>query len=190
MSILQIIITSTRPSRIGGAIGEWFAGEAQRHGGLDVRVSDLAEVGLPLLEEPEEANTGIYHHEKTRRWSETIDAADAIVFVLPEYNFTFPATVKNAIDHLYREWQYKPVALVSYGNTSGGLRSSQSLKPVLSTVKMYALPEQVTIQFAPTLVQDGRFRAADNHVAAARGVLDELTYLAPHFRRIRQERPQ
>jgi NAD(P)H-dependent FMN reductase len=63
-------------------------------------------------------------HEHTKRWSATVAAADAVVFVMPEYNRTFTAPLKNALDYLYYEWNYKPVGLVSYGGVSGGLRAA------------------------------------------------------------------
>ncbi|WP_309133388.1 NAD(P)H-dependent oxidoreductase [Cellulomonas sp.] len=189
MSVLQIVVTSTRPTRIGGVVGAWFTGLAQAHGGFDVRVTDLAELGLPLLDEEAEPWERRYTKDHTREWSSTVDAADAVVFVLPEYNFSFPASAKNAIDCLYEEWHYKPAGLVSYGNTSGGLRSAQAFKPVLSTVKMFALPGQVTLQFAGRLVEGGELRATESHEAAAKGMLDELAFLAPHFAAIRTARP-
>ena len=186
MSVLQIVITSTRPGRIGASIGEWFTEFARAHGGFEVRVTDLVELGLPLLDESAHPSEQKYEKEHTRAWSAAIDEADAVVFVMPEYNFSFPASAKNAVDFLYYEWQFKPASLVSYGGTSGGLRSTQAFKPVLSTLKMFALPEQVTIQFAGQHVDESGFTPTDGHNASAKVMLDELTFLAPHFRKIRE----
>ncbi|KGM12598.1 NADPH-dependent FMN reductase [Cellulomonas bogoriensis] len=188
MDVLQVVVTSTRPTRIGGVVGSWFTRLAQGHGGFEVRTTDLAELELPLLDEEAEPNERRYTKPHTLAWSETIEAADAVVFVLPEYNFSFPASAKNAVDCLYDEWHYKPVGLVSYGNTSGGLRSAQAFKPVLSTMKMFPLPGQVALQFAGQLIKDAELHASENHEAAAKGMLDELAFLSPHFRAIREAR--
>jgi NAD(P)H-dependent FMN reductase len=57
-----------------------------------------------------------------------IDAADAFVVVTPEYNHSYPASLKHAIDMAYGEWNAKPVAFVSYGGISGGLRAVEALR--------------------------------------------------------------
>ena len=188
MPVLQIIVTSTRPTRIGGAVGEWFAAAARAHGAFDVRVSDLAAIGLPLLDEAAEPWERRYAHPHTWAWSRTIDEADAVVFVLPEYNASFPASAKNAVDCLFEEWADKPAAIVCYGNTSGGLRSAAAFRPVLSTVGMTVLQPQVTLQFAPRLVEGGALRAEAAHDGAAKSVLEELALVTPHLAALRAAR--
>ncbi len=128
---LLVIIASTRPGRIGPTIADWFVGQATEHGGFDVEVADLAEIDLPLLDEPAHPATGKYVHQHTKDWSALVDSADAFVFVMPEYNHSYTAPLKNAIDYLNREWAYKPVGFVSYGGVSGGLRAVQAIKPVI-----------------------------------------------------------
>ena len=180
MPTLQVIIASTRPGRIGGAVGEWFAGVAREHGSFDVEVVDLAEVDLPFMDEPKHPRLGDYQHEHTRRWSETIGRGDAYAFVMPEYNFGYSAQLKNAIDFLWNEWNDKPVALVSYGGVSGGLRAAQGIKPVLSAVKLRVAAE-VPIPFVHDRVADGRIEANEAMVQGATGALDELHRLVRVF---------
>lgn len=188
MPVLQIIVTSTRPTRIGGAVGEWFATTARAHGGFDVRVTDLATTDLPLLDEEAEPWERRYTHPHTLAWSRTVDEADAVVFVLPEYNSSFPASAKNAVDCLFEEWHDKPAGIVCYGNTSGGLRSALAFRPVLSTVGMTVLTPQVTLQFAPRLVEGGVLRAEAAHDGAAKGLLEELALVTPHLTALRRAR--
>lgn len=125
-SRVMVIVASTRPGRLGPAIAAWFlaASAAQEVAG-SIDVADLAEIGLPLLDEPEHPSSGVYVHEHTRQWSARVAAADAFVVVTPEYNYGMPATLKNALDFLSAEWKWKPVGFVSYGNTSAGTRSVQ-----------------------------------------------------------------
>src|SRR6202034_4677357 len=91
---------------------------------------------LPMLEEPNRPRLGQYTKRHTKEWSAIIDAADAIVFVTPEYNYGYPASIKNAIDYLHREWNYKPVGFVSYGGIAAGTRAVQPLTQVLTTLRM------------------------------------------------------
>src|SRR5437867_628693 len=130
---LMVIVASTRPGRLGPAIASWFvdATRAQaRDLGVTIDLSDLAEINLPLLDEPEHPSAGNYLHQHTRSWSRRVTAADAFLVVTPEYNFGMPATLKNALDYLYAEWAWKPVGFISYGNTSAGTRAVQMAKQV------------------------------------------------------------
>jgi NAD(P)H-dependent FMN reductase len=174
MPRLNVVIGSTRPSRVGGLIAEWVWDAAHRHGGFEVELVDLAELDLPLLDEPHHPRLGDYQHEHTRRWSEQVAGADAFVFVTPEYNYGAPPALINAIDYLFGEWQYAPVGFVSYGGVSGGTRSVQMLKQIVTTLKMMPVPEAVSIPFFPDFVEDGAFAANEVAEEAARAMYDEL----------------
>jgi NAD(P)H-dependent FMN reductase len=186
MPRLAVIVASTRVNRVGGRVADWFSQIAREHGGFDVQVVDLAELNLPFLDEPDAAIGGApYQHEHTRRWSAIVDAADAFALVTPEYNQGYPATLKNALDFLYREWLDKPVAFVSYGMTSGGLRAAQALKPVVSALRMVPVAEQVVIHLREALGPDGELTPAPAVAEAAKHTLDELTRLAPALASLR-----
>src|SRR4051812_1667157 len=87
MPRLLIVIASTRPGRAGKPIGDWFTGVAREHGGFDVDVAALAELNLPFHDESAHPRTGNYTHDHTKAWSAQVAAADAVVFVMPEYNY-------------------------------------------------------------------------------------------------------
>ena len=153
--ILQIIIGSTRPKRVGGAVADWFIERARQHGHFEVQVTDLRELDLPLMNEVQHPRLQQYEHEHTKAWSKTIEGSDAVVFVIPEYNFSFTAPVKNAIDYLSKEWANKAVGLVSYGGVSGGLRAAQALKPVANALQMYMAPDFVMLPGVFQHINDG-----------------------------------
>jgi NAD(P)H-dependent FMN reductase len=183
--VLQIIIGSTRPGRHGPAVAEWVRGVASDHGGFEVELVDLADVGLPLLDEPHHPRLGEYVHEPTRAWSATVTRGDAFVFVIPEYNHSFNAATKNALDHLHREWQHKPAAVVSYGGVSGGTRAMTALRPVLSSLKMVVVNEAVNIPFFTQHIDDGVFHPNEISEGAAKAMLDELARYAEALRPLR-----
>ncbi|MGW3601449.1 NADPH-dependent FMN reductase [Micromonospora sp. NPDC005161] len=176
---LNVIVASTRPGRVGRMIGDWFTDAAGRHGGFDdVRLVDLAEVGLPFHDEPHHPSEGRYLYRHTQRWSATTAAADAFVFVMPEYNYGFSAPLKNAIDYLYHEWQHKPVGFVSYGMSSGGLRAVQMIKQVVTTLNMVPVNDAVTIFLRQALDGSGRLVPDPGRDAAAEAMLHQLGRLA------------
>ncbi len=183
---LLVVIASTRPGRAGLPIGTWFTGQAQADGRFAVQVADLAEVGLPLLDEPKHPMMQQYEHDHTKRWSETVANADAFVFVTPEYNYSAPPSLVNAMDYLYHEWAYKPVGLVSYGGISGGIRSAQMIKLVATTLSMMPIPEAVPIPFfRKHMDEHWRFVAEEVHEKSARDMLDSLAKWATALKSLR-----
>lgn len=171
---LNIVVASTRPGRVGPAVAEWFHGAAERHGAFDVHMADLAEFGLPVYDEPRHPRMKQYEHEHTKRWAASVDAADAFVFVAPEYNFGPTPALLNALNYVYDEWTYKPAAFVSYGGISGGMRAVHTTKLTLTTLKMVPLLEAVTIPMVSERISDGRFDAAEVHEKSAATMLGEL----------------
>ena len=130
--ILHTIVCSTRPGRVGLPVAQWFYEVARQHGGFDAKLVDLAAFNLPIYDEPKHPVLQQYEHEHTKRWSASVSAADAFVFVTPEYNYGPPPSLLNALNYVYKEWNYKPAAFVSYGGVSGGLRAVQIEKHTLS----------------------------------------------------------
>jgi NAD(P)H-dependent FMN reductase len=184
--VLQVIVGSTRPGRKGLAVARWVQRLAEEHGGFDVELVDLAEVALPLFDEPEHPRLQRYTHQHTKDWSATVRRADAFVFVTPEYNHSFPAALKNALDHLHVEWADKAAALVSYGGVSAGLRAATALKPVLTALRMVPVVEAATIPFfTQFLTEDGEFVPNAELEAGAKAMLDELARVTPVLRSLR-----
>ena len=180
---LQVVIASTRPGRAGEPIGRWFASQCRRDERFSVGVTDLAELALPLMDEPNLPRMRQYVHEHTRAWSRTVDAADCFVFVMPEYNHGFCAGLKNAIDYLHQEWARKPVGFVSYGGVSGGMRAVQLLKPVLTCLRMLPVTDQVALANYAQYMRDGRFEPSADAGLACRTMLDELYRTGAALRR-------
>ena len=174
MPRLGVIVASTRPGRAGLPIAKWFVERAKRHGGFDVELLDLSAFALPLLDEPNHPRLKRYEKAHTLAWSEKVDAMDAFVVVTPEYNYAAPPALVNALDYLFHEWAYKAVGFVSYGGISGGLRSVQTAKLIVSTLKMMPIPEGVPIPMFSKLMADGAFTGDASHEQSSAGMLDEL----------------
>jgi NAD(P)H-dependent FMN reductase len=140
-----VIIGSTRPSRICPAITDWALAHLAASSDLSYQVIDLATVDLPFLDEPRKPALGHYAQEHTRRWSARVSAFDAFVFVFPQYNWGYPAVLKNALDFLYEEWHDKPGGLVTYGTRGGGKAAAQ-LRSVLQGLHMRPLDRNVELR--------------------------------------------
>ncbi len=176
MPTLGVIIASVREGRGGLAVSDWFVGIARQHGGFEVTVLDLKAIALPLLDEPKHPRLQQYTREKTKAWSARVRDMDAFVIVTPEYNFSAPPALINALDHLYVEWNYKAAGFVSYGGVSGGLRSVQMTRQLVTTLKIVPIVEAVSIPFFTRLIDEstGRFDGGELHEKAAVAMLNEL----------------
>lgn len=189
MSKLEIIVASTRPNCVGVPVGHWFDAEARGHGGFsEIEIVDLGMLGLPMMNEPHHPKLGHYVHQHTRDWSAKVAEADAFVFVMPEYNYGYNAPLKNAIDYLHAEWQYKPVGFVSYGGISAGTRAVQMIKQVVTTLRMTPVFEAVSIPFVVQFVnEDGTIAPSEMMQSAAKDLLDELVRTSAALLPLRQD---
>jgi NAD(P)H-dependent FMN reductase len=183
----MIVIASTRPGRGGWPVAQWFAARAGDHGGFELQTVDLAELGLPPLDEPNHPRLRQYTQRHTHAWSELVEGADAFVFVTPEYNHGYPASLKLAIDYLHNEWRYKPVGFVSYGGVAAGTRSVEQLQQVVAALRMTPVIEQVNIPFYQQFIdEDGVVRANEVMEQAADAMLDQLVRLEATLRPLRE----
>jgi NAD(P)H-dependent FMN reductase len=183
---LMIVIASTRPGRIGLPVGQWFEARALGQGGFDIDLVDLKQLDLPFMDEPKHPRLREYAHQHTKDWSARVDAADAFVFVHPEYNYGMTAPLKNALDYLHLEWAYKPLGFVSYGGISAGTRATQMIKQVATTLKLFPIPEAVSIPFVAQFIgEHGELEPNDVMENAADGMLDELVRLSDALKPLR-----
>lgn len=188
MANLKIITSTTRPGRKGPAVANWITALANEDGRFETELLDLDQINLPFMDEPNHPSLQQYQHEHTRKWSATINAADAFIIVLAEYNFGFPAPIKNALDFLFNEWKHKPVAFVSYGGVSGGLRSAQMLKQVVTALNMMPLVESVAIPFfSKHITTEGLFVPEEITTKSAQAMLTGLKRWSDALQPMRQQ---
>jgi len=180
---LAIIIGSTREGRFAPTVAAWFADHARARTDLVVDVVDLAEARLPDVLSTKPAPS-------VRAMSQRLAAADAFVIVTPEYNHSFPASLKNAIDWHFKEWQAKPVGFVSYGGMSGGLRAVEHLRQVFVELHAVTVREAVSFHGVWGLFDtNGQPKDAAHFRTAAKAMLDQLTWWGQALRDARERRP-
>jgi len=172
---LKIISSSVRDGRKGPIVARWITELARQDGNYNVELLDLGELQLPMMNEPHHPMLKKYQYEHTKQWSAKIEEADAFIFVTAEYDYNYPAPLRNAIEYLYQEWNYKAAGIVSYGGVSAGTRAANSLKADLSTMKIVPLAEAVYIPFFTQFINEGEvFVPNDTSAASAQAMLREL----------------
>lgn len=188
---LHIVIASTRPGRIGPAVGEWFKEFSDAMGLFDARLVDLADFDLPVYDEAVHPKMQQYQHAHTKRWAESVAAADAYVFVTPEYNSNPPPALVNALNYVYSEWNYKPCGFVSYGGVSGGLRAVEAVKTLVTTLKMMPMLEGVMAPMAwEQLDEQGNFQSNALIDDSAQSLLKELRLWGDGLKAMREQKEQ
>ena len=151
---LTIIIGSTREGRFGPRVAAWFESIAPESGEFAVDVIDLLDADLP-------AHLANHPTPAVEEYRARLARADAFVVVTPEYNHGYPAPLKQAIDLAFVEWQAKPVAFVSYGGLSGGLRAVEQLRQVFAELHATTVRDTVSFHMA-----HGAFDASGQPVEA------------------------
>jgi len=185
MNTLMIVVGSVRPVRVGPVVAEWVRAEAQRAGGWEIDYVDLAELALPFMDEPNHPALRKYTKQHTLDWSARVGAADAVVFVSPEYNHSFSPALKNALDFLAQEWWRKPYGVVSYGGISAGTRGITALEPVLVQLGMLRASAEVELPFVATQIDGGVFTPTAKQAAILDKQLVELAGLAEAMKPLR-----
>ncbi|THV44268.1 hypothetical protein BGAL_0685g00010 [Botrytis galanthina] len=187
---IAVITCSTRPSRIGHLIAQHVMVQLDSHlsklgrNNLHLSSIDMLSHPLPLLDEPGipskyPATNPTSHYTKahTRDWSLEILKHSAFIFVIPQYNWGYPAVIKNAMDYLYHEWAGKPVFVVSYGGHGGGKAAAQ-LVQVCQGLRMKPLSQTVGYRIdlveSSKLLESGKFSSERLQIWKSEIVEDEL----------------
>ena len=183
---IGIIIGSTRPGRRGAQVAQWVFENATTRDDAEFELVDLAEFDLPHLDEELPASSGKYANAHTQAWAEKIDSFDGFIFVTPEYNHAPSGVLKNAIDFLYREWNNKAAALVSYGASASGLRAAELLRLILAEVQVADVRQQVAFSLIHDFENFSVLKAGPQHEAHLRTMLDQLTAWSGALRGVRE----
>ena len=186
MNTVMIIVGSVRPGRVGLPIAEWVRKTVDAKGGWEIDFVDLKELNLPFMDEPAHPRLGTYTQSRTIAWSERVAAADAFLFVTPEYNYSYAPALANALSFLNREWWMKPVGFVSYGGVSSGTRGVAALLPSVVGLGLVRVGANVELSFGGARVQNGVFQPSDSETAILDRELDELAVLADGLRPLRE----
>lgn len=193
MTTIGIILGSTRPGRRVQLVGDWIADNARaRRDGVTYKILDLADFGLPILDEAAPAKFGTYANEHTKRWAAAVDECDGFVVVSPEYNHSFTAALKNAIDFLSAEWANKAAGFVTYG-IQGGIRAAEQLRVVFAELEVATVRDAVGLQmFSDFEITDpmepGRINPGDHHEPTLHTMLGQVVAWSEALAPLRQDR--
>jgi NAD(P)H-dependent FMN reductase len=178
--VLVVVVGSTREGRVGGRVAGWFTDQLVDRPEWSVDLLDLATVELPSVYPARPGPTIVAMLDR-------LDRADAVVVVTPEYNHSYPAGLKQALDLVGSELRRKPVGFVSYGGVSGGLRAVEHLRQVVNELHAVAVRESVSFHGAWNGFSAGKPRDLASARQAVEVLLDDLAWWAEALRTARRE---
>lgn len=181
---VAIIIGSTRPGRVGESVAKWVYDLAHARGGANFELIDLLKINLPLLDESTPPSMGQYQHEHTKKWAQLISKFDAFIFVTPEYNHAPPASLKNALDFIYGEWNNKVAGFVGYGS-AGGTRSVEQLRLMCAELQMATVRSQVALSLMTDFENFKKFKPQSFHEVKVNELIDQLIMWGTAFQELR-----
>lgn len=191
MSNLVIVVGSVREGRFGPVVASWVTRMARAHGAFGARVIDLADLDIPLAlpaASPKYAGDSYPRPMDMSDATAALAEADAFILVTPEYNHSYPASLKAFIDWHFTEWTAKPVAFVSYGGAAGGRHAVLHLENVLTELHAVTIRDGLAFPNYFTTWQDGE--PLDGEAAGyAKILLDQLAWWADALRVARANAP-
>ena len=188
MPKLLLVVGSTREGRRGRVIADWFLERAQELGIAEWSVADLAELDLPWFASAKSpAYAGPADDPAVKRWAAMVQESDGFAWVASEYNHGYAAPLKNAIDHLYKEWVRKPVAMVTYGGYAGGARAAEQLRQVAVELQMAPIRFGVHLPLPLGLVTpEGALDVPDSLAASVGDTVRDLVWWADALKTARE----
>lgn len=170
---IAIILGSTRPNRLGAVVARWVAEAAGGRSDAEFTLIDLAEIGLPLLDEGMPPAAGRPENQHSKDWAALVAGFDAFVFVTAEYNHSIPAALKNAIDFLHAEWNNKSAGFVSYG-ADGGIRAVEHLRLVLAELQVATVRTQLPFSLHTDFENYRDLRPTARHEVILHTLIDQV----------------
>ena len=172
---ILVIQGSTRHGRICPKVAAWVTEIGRETSSAAFEIVDLRDWPLPMDDEPAIPAAGGYVNDHTHAWSRKVAEGDAFVFVTPQYNWGYPAPLKNALDHLYKEWNDKPAMIVTYGSR-GGERCAGQLRQVVEGLHMRPVETMPGLKLPRALIE-----ANDGNVLPEEHFADDLAQVRQAF---------
>ncbi|MBL8159634.1 NAD(P)H-dependent oxidoreductase [Candidatus Saccharibacteria bacterium] len=186
---IAIILGSSRPSRFSVQPGQWIYDRARAQFGdkADFTLVDLKEVDLPFFDEPVSPAMAPSVNEHSLAWQQQVAGYDGFIFIVAEYNHSYSAVLKNAIDFSWHEWGYKPASFVSYGSAAGGARAVEHLRQVAAEVRMYDLRDQLLLpHYYGNLDDKGQYKFSESDEKLADAIVDANIFWAKTMKPARE----
>jgi NAD(P)H-dependent FMN reductase len=184
---IAVIIGSTRPGRNAETVARWTYELAKKRTDAEFELVDIKDFNLPVLDEPVPPSMGKYSKPHTLAWAKKVASFDGYVFVTPEYNHAPSASLKNAIDFVYGEWNNKAAGFVSFG-AAGGTRAVEHLRQIMGELQIADVRAQVAFSLYTDFENFSVLKPNPMHETNLNLMLDQLVSWAGAMKSVRTAR--
>lgn len=183
-----LVITGTiRHGRISRKLADWYILNASNYrSDIEFELLDIADLNLPLFNEPLSPQLHQYSPMQ-KELAAKVDTADGFIFVTAEYNHAPPGSLKNFLDYLYTEWNYKAAAFLGYG-VNGGVRSIEHLVQILTELRTASIRDHILVTDINSAIDTVSGKVKPEHIRGhITKQLDELAHWSYALRALRQQ---
>lgn len=181
--VVAVLAGTTRVKRASTKAAHYVAEFGRQLPNVEIIFVDPADFHFP--------GDGNDPEGKDPRYSEITEKADAFYIITPEYNHSFPGSLKRMLDSELANYNHKPVAIAgaSDGNW-GGVRAVESLVPAIRETGLVVLSWDIYFPFVHKMFEDdGSIKAehAERYNRNLQKQYDELLWMARLFKNARAD---
>lgn len=174
--VIAVLAGTIRSSRESIKAAQYVASIGRRYDNVEIVLVDPQSLQLP--DEGEVVKDPAY--------SDITARADAFFIVTPEYNHSFPGTLKRMLDSEYNNYFHKPVAVAGVSSGPwGGVRVCEALLPVLHRIGMVIIRPEVYFPHIKELFDEGGVLGVEHQARYEKNVrasYDELIWFVRALR--------
>ncbi len=144
MRHILIISSSVRVGRKSHNVSLYFQNYLTENKLASTEIIDLKAYNFPIFEGT--LKTLTHPAEDVLEFAAKIKSSDGIIIVTPEYNGSYPASLKNVIDLLYEEWRHKPIGIATVSSGPfGGSQAMVALQFTLWKMMAWTIPAMFSV---------------------------------------------
>ncbi|MBL7045850.1 MAG: NAD(P)H-dependent oxidoreductase [Parcubacteria group bacterium] len=182
---IPVLLGTGRVDNNSSNVAKFLVGELEKVGIVETKLIEVGEMGFSVTVPPWGLGGT---DEKPTEWQKTMDRADGLLLVTPEYNHGYPGELKLALDSLYKEYEKKPVAICGVASGGfGGARAVENIKPVLGELKMVIAKNSLYFSKVKDLFDENGNITDQSLSERAPRMFDELVWLADALKTKRNE---
>ncbi len=176
---IPVLYGSIRDGRKSEPAGKFVHAELLKYG-----------VESPYVTPQEVHRAGSIEKTYPATWKKIMQSADALIIVSPEYNHGYPGALKEMLDSLYEEYNYKPVGICGAAGGLGGGRMVEQLRQVAIELKLTPIREALYFPMVWSMFNvDGSIKDPSPYVPRLEGFFKELFWYAETLKEGREKRP-
>lgn len=168
---IAVLLGTARIGSVSHRVAQFVADIGKSFDGVEITLVDPKDLDLP--------GDGNDDYARDHRFTEITKKADAFFIVTPEYNHSYPGSLKRMLDSEFKNYFYKPVAVAGVSDGLwGGIRAIEHLAPVLRNFNMFMIRTDVQFPEADKLITEDGELQDEKYIERVKRSYTELIWMA------------